>query len=156
MMIYHSENEVTSFCYRDNQLTKLFIWNYLWSLSSCIVELVGESAGPGLTVSLGSFTSQQLACSLWLEVAAGDVLTVTTVQHFLVPVLFHLLKTQGLGSVIVFQCMCVWVSKRWCMEHKHTINGSPASAAEPLRAESFGATAMREKESKMIFKGKNP
>lgn len=39
----------------------------------------GKSAGPGLTVSLGSFTSQQLARSLWLEVAAGDVLTVTTV-----------------------------------------------------------------------------
>lgn len=58
-----------------------------------IVESAETAAGMGLTMSPGSFTSQQLARSLWLEVAAGDALTVTAVQHFLVPVLLHLLKS---------------------------------------------------------------
>lgn len=72
----------------------------------------------GLTVSLGGFTSQQLARSLWLEVAAGDALTVTAVQHFLVPVLLHLLKTHR--SKAVWQCFCVCVRAKDNVWNIHT------------------------------------
>lgn len=64
-----------------------------------VAESAETTAGTGLTVSLGSFTSQQLARSLRLEVAAGDALTVTAVQHFLVPVLLHLLKSHEREAV---------------------------------------------------------
>lgn len=130
----------------------LFQWfvvsNVLWLLSHWSV---GTCAG--LTVSLGGVTSQQLARPLRLEVGVGDVLAVAAVQHFLVPVLLHLLKnTQEWGCVMVFRCLWGKMMRGWVI--KHTMDGSPASAVEPLRAESFGATAVREEDSEIIFKDK--
>lgn len=61
--------------------------------------------GSSLTMSLGSVSAQQLAGSLGPEVAAGDVLAVTAVQHFFIPIFFHLLKRKKTPScqVIILQ-----------------------------------------------------
>lgn len=59
-----------------------------------------------VTVSPRSVTPQQLAGSLWLEVVDDDVLAVAAVQHFLVPVFYHLPKHAA---------ACVSV----CVTHRH-------------------------------------